>query len=409
MHRGAAFSEFRLLLVASLALSMLSYITNIFLANAMGPDIFGNYSYALVLGALFGQLVFFGTAEMGVRLKINHGDAALDWILTLKIVNFGLLLATALVSALFRGDALLIFGVIVALNSLCFATHYEVQGRNVRYAIIFLVERALITATIWFGLLVLDASYMIWVFGTLAVFQGGSVAFQYSENRQYRICLDLRALFIAYKAGIYVLSFELSKFSFGGITRLLIFNQLGDERLGVFSTAWQFVPLSTLFLAQATKAWRLRITECVDSGDTSAVWRHIRALVIVVMLPTLCATGIFFVVGDRIIASLFSTEYSDAGQLMPYIGVYFLVIGFDSIVILLAIATSMARYASIIYLFFGGLTVLACLFLMEGRGLPAYLVAIVVGHFSATITLAFFTKRSLRRALHCPRNIAHTS
>ena len=88
MHRGAAFSEFRLLLVASLALSMLSYITNIFLANAMGPDIFGKYSYALVLGALFGQLVFFGTAEMGVRLKINHGDAALDWILTLKLVNF---------------------------------------------------------------------------------------------------------------------------------------------------------------------------------------------------------------------------------------------------------------------------------------------------------------------------------
>lgn len=399
MSRHAAFSEFRLLLISGLALSMLSYVTNIFLANAMGPDIFGKYSYALVLGALFGQLVFFGTAEMGVRLKINHGDAALDWILTLKLINFGLLLVTALVSAFFRGDGLLIFGVIVALNSLCFVTHYEVQGRNVRYAIIFLVERALITLSIWIGLLVLDSGYMVWVFSTLAVFQGASLVFQYSENKQYRPSLDIRALFTTYKAGIYVLAFELSKFSFGGITRILIFNQLGEERLGVFSTAWQFVPLSTLYLAQATKAWRLRITESVDACDASAVWRHIRALTIVVMLPTLCASVVFFLVGDRVIALLFSKGYGDAGELMPYIGIYFLVIGFDSIVILLAIATSVARWASIIYLVFGGLTILACLFLMEGRGLQSYMAAIVIGHFSATITLAFFVSHALRRAL----------
>ena len=399
MPRGAALWEFRLLLLAGLAISTLSYVTNIFLANAMGPEVFGTYSYSLVLGALFGQLIFFGTSEVGVRLKISHGDAALNWILSLKLINFVLLMAAAFVSALIRNDLALVYGMIVALNSLCFTTHYEAQGRNVRYAVIYLFERALITSVILIGLLVLETGYLGWIFGTLALFQGASLAFQYSENRQYRPSIDMRGLLTTYQEGIYVLAFGLSKFSFGGVIRILIFNQLGNERMGIFSTAWQFVPLSTLYFAQATKAWRFRITESLDAGDASSVWRYIYTLAIVMMLPFLFVAMAFIFLGDHIIAFFFSSAYVDAGALMPYIGVYILVISFDSVVVLLAIATSRAQLASVIYLVFGGLTILACLFLVEGRSLEGYLAAIVIGHFLAAVSLAVFTTRGIKRVL----------
>lgn len=399
MSRRPALLEFRLLLLTGLALSALSYVTNIFLANAMNPHVFGSYSYALVLGALFGQLINFGTSEVAVRLEKSHGNAALDWIFTLKLANFALLLAATLLVSLVNSVASPLFGMVVALNSLSFASQYEVMGRNVHYAVIYLVERALITMAIWIGLLVLDGGYLGWVFGAMALFQLSSLSFQYFENRQSRLVFDFRGLLETCKEGRHVLVFELSKFSFGGVTRILIFNQLGDERMGVFSTAWQFVPLSTLYFAQATKAWRLRITASLDAGDAVSFWRHVRTLALVMMLPAIFAAVAFICVGDKIFALFFSSSYSGAGSLMPYIGVYFVVVAFDSVVVLLAIAASMARLVSQIYLVFGILTVFACAVFMDGRGLNDYMAVIVTGHFLAVMSVALFLNQNITRAL----------
>ena len=393
----AALTEFRILILASLALSALSYVTNIFLASKLGPEVFGRYSYALALGALFGEFIYFGTAETGMRLKTSHGDSALGWILTVKLLNFGLLLCGVVVGLAFGGDVAALFGLVVALNSLCFSTQYEANSRNGRYAIIFLLERVIITASFWIGLLMLEAGHMAWCFSTLLLVQGGSLAFQYWENRRYRLSFDRSALFQTYKDGFFVLIFGLSKFAFGGVTRILIFKQLGDERMGIFSVAWQFLPLLTLYFAQATKVWRLRITEALDSGDALAARKQILALCAAIFLPTLSASLIVFFFGHQIITFLFTEAFADAGGLMPYIGVYFLVAGFDSVAILLAIALSMSRVASVIYLIFGSATVLACLLFMGNKGLEAYLMTIIVGHLCAASLLTLIIARKIGR------------
>lgn len=67
---------------------------------------------------------------------------------------------------------------------------------------------------------------------------------------------------------------------------------------------------------------------------------------------------------------LFTEDFADAGGPISYLGVYFLVMGFDS------------------------LTVLLCLHLMDGRGLEAYLMAIIVGYFCAAGALAIVIART---------------
>lgn len=385
--------------MVGLALSSLSYVTNLFLANSMGPESFGIYTYALVLGSLFGQVVVFGSTETGIRLKSNYGADALDWILTARIVNFLLVLIGAISAFLISSEEAVIFALVVTLNSLSFATQYEAHGRNVRYASVFLVERILITLFIWFGILFLGSHLMFWVFGTMALIQGASLCFQHFENRTTKISFRCKGLFNVYKEGLFVLVFSLSKFAFGGVTRLLIFNQLGGELTGIFAAAWQFVPLSTLYFAQTTRTWRLRITEALRDGDSYRFSQNLKALTLFVMVPSLLAAIVFWVFGHTIIGLLLTSEYRDAGSLMPYIGAYFLVVGFDSVITLLAIANSRAMLAGLIYLVFGGLTILACLLLAKDHGLEGYLLTIVLGHFLAAAVLGVALPRSVRRSL----------
>lgn len=399
MSKSSTFFELRLLVMAGLAMSGLSYVTNLLLANSMGPESFGIYTYALVLGALFGEVVFFGSTETGIRLKTNYGADALDWILTARIVNFLLVLIGAVIAFLINREIAVLFALVVTLNSLSFATQYEAQGRNVRYASVYLVERILITFFIWIGLLYLDSHLMVWVFGTMAVFQCASLFIQCIENRITKISFSSKGLFTVYKEGLFVFVFSLSKFAFGGVTRILIFNQLGGERMGVFAAAWQFIPLSTLYFAQTTRTWRLRITESLRDGDSYEFSQNLKAVTLFVMVPSLLAAIVFWVFGNTIIGLLLSSNYRDAGSLMPYIGAYFLVVGFDSVIVLLAIATSRAMLAGMIYLVFGGLTILACLLLVKDQGLEGYLLTIVLGHFLAAAVLGVALSRSVRRSL----------
>jgi O-antigen/teichoic acid export membrane protein len=399
MFKSSTFLELRLLVVAGLAMSGLSYATNLFLANSMGSEKFGQYTYALVLGSLFGELVFFGSAETGMRLKANYGERALDWIFTAKIFNFILASIACIVSYFVMQETAILYALVVTLNSLSFATQYEANGLNVRYSFVYLVERVFITLFIWIGLFFIDNQIMAWVFGTMAMFQGASLIFQYNENRATRITFNWRGLSKVYSQGLFILVFSLAKFSFGGVTRILIFNELGKERMGVFSAAWQFVPLSTLYFAQTTKTWRLRITRSLDEGNTDEFRESVASLSFFVMVPSMLAAIIFWLFGKSIIGLLLSSEYQDAGALIPYIGAYFLVIGFDSVVVLLAIASSRAMLAGMIYLVFGGLTILACLLLSKDHDLEGYLLTILLGHFCAATALGLALSRSIWRSL----------
>ena len=393
-------NELRLLLISSLAVSALSYVTNFFLANSMGSEGFGQYTYALVLGVLLGQLVAFGSVETGMRLKVNYGDDALDWILAARVLNFFVVVIGAFAVFLVSFDITVLLALIVTLNALSFATHYEARGRNVRYAYVFFVERILIACSIWIGLLFLDNSLMGWVFTALALFQSISLVFQYLENRTAKRDIKWVEVLNVYKEGLFVLIFSLAKFSFGGGVRIIIYNQLGEERMGVFAAAWQFIPLSTLYFAQITKVWRLRITISLSERDGNEFWRHLKAMLCYTLIPCFLAAAVFWLFGGSMTGLILSSDYRDVSLLMPYIGAYFLIVGFDSVIVLLAIANNRAMLACAVYSAFGAITILACIFLAKNYGLEGYIVTILLGHCCATITLgaalSFSSARRLR-------------
>ena len=390
------FGEFRVLLIASSVLAGLSYLTNVFLANEMGPDIFGKYSYALVLGATMAQFISFGTTETGVRIQGKFGMEAMDWVLSVRIINFALVSLGVLVALLYEFDPLLIFGIISALNALSYSTHYEVQRINIRYAKVYLIERMMITILIWMGILFLDSNYLIFVFSVLFLVQTGALIFQIFDNRQFGLNFKPLLLYGVYKEGFFILIFSLSKFAYAGGTKIIIFQQLGSEKLGVFSTAWQFVPLSTIFFAQATKAWRLSITQSVDSRDLDGFTKHISHLLLAAFGSTGLVCVAFAAFGDELINLLFSDEYTSAADLMPYIGIYLLVVALDSVAILVAIALSSAKTAGLCYAIFGIGTASLSLYFSASQSLETLMIVVIMGHFLAASSLTFLSLRKLK-------------
>ncbi|EAR52146.1 hypothetical protein OG2516_18815, partial [Oceanicola granulosus HTCC2516] len=220
----------------------------------------------------------------------------------------------------------------------------------------------------------------------------------YSDNREFGIRVEVTALSRVYKEGFFILAFNMSKFAYGGFTRITIFHQLGDEKLGIFSTAWQFVPLSTLFFAQVTRTWRLTITQCIKHGDRAAFRKQICSLVITVFAPTLLATTVILLYGGEVIHLVFNDQYAAASELMPFIALYFLVIALDTVSVLLAVALSLSRVVAVAYATFGVVTVLACLVVAELKSLNLLLVTIIAGHFLAASVTAALSLVKLRTA-----------
>lgn len=388
------FAEFRILVLFSALQAGLSYVTNIFLANKMGPDIFGQYSYVLVLGSVYTLFVTWGTAESGIRLRATYGDHVLSDILTLKVINFFIAGLSVLVSLVWDDSCLALLSLIAAMNALSYSTHYESKRLNVRFATVFLVERICMSVLFCVGVLFLDGGYITWLFSVMSLVQGASLFFQCLDNREFGLRVKRNSLMNIYRQGFFLMLFSLAKYSFGGITRLIIFQQLGDAKMGVFAAAWQFIPLSTIFFSQAIKAWRLKLTKSLDDRARSEFLRHLASLSLSVLAPAILACLTLTLIGAELIDILFSEKYVDARELIPYIGIYFIIVGLDTVVILLAVAVSAAHFASVIYLIFGSGTVVFCL-VCPGTSLEFYALAIIVGHFLAVTASAHMVFRKV--------------
>lgn len=397
LHR-ATFAELRALTLTNFAIAGFTYVVSIILARAIGPEEFGVYSFALVAGTLLSQLILFGTSEIAVKFVAHHGVSALDSIATVKLLNFIVVATLSFIFLWFYPQPHVIFSLIVATSALSFSTHYESCRQNTKYAFIFLFERSAISIAILVVALFFDSNQLLIIFIFILVAQLLSIVKQIIDHKPSLNFKNFNILIKIYNDGLFLLIFNLSKFGFGGATRIIIFNELGDARLGVFSAAWQFVPMSTIYFSQVTKTWRLKITEAIQNGDKLATIQHIKELTLTIFIPSFAMSIVFIFWGHNIMYILFTPDFYDAANIMPYIGVYFIIIGMDSALLMVSIALNLLKATCLIYGISSIITILMCLNLSE-PSMEMYAIILIAGHLLAMVTLSTITFTSLRRAL----------
>lgn len=367
------------------------------LANNFGPGMFGQYTYVLVLGALYSQLITWGTQETGIRLYTSFGKLVLSSILTVKLINFVLITIILSLYALFKFESIYLLGLVASMNALSYSTQYETKKANVPYAKIYFIERVLISMLILLSLTIFNIRHIGYIFFIMFSVQLLSLAYQALDNREFKVFLNFRDICVVYLNGVWLLVFSISKYSFGGISRIIIFSKMGDASLGLFAAAWQFVPLSTIYYSQAIKAWRLKITECIDRGEFYEFKSFLMSLSLSVFLPAFLGFAVFFAFGHSILGALFDASFGSAADLMPYVGAYFIVVAADTVVLLLAVAIKKSGVTSIIYLIFGFSTVLYIYISPSADNLTFFISSIIIGHCMAVFCSAVFVGSALRQ------------
>lgn len=375
------FSELRLLLIANIAMALLSYTCNVVLANAMGPDDYGIYTYLLVIGTVLAEFIVFGLSEIGTRWHTAHPQEANTWITSAKFFNFFILFfGLVFYVFLYSHNLTTLLAAIVAITGLSYSTVYENKKNNKRYAIIYLTERFLHTIIVILGVAVIGSNYLLLVFLSLFTIQTLSIAFQYKENKEIPIIFSPKSFSKIYLEGFFVVVFNLSKYVYGGGIRMIIFHQLGSSTLGIFSVAWQFIALVTLFTSQVVKASRLQLTLSIKSRNKKNFIKQCIFFTLVSTLPMLVLFVIFYQFGGLIIRQMFVEEYWGAISFMPYIGAYAIILGIDSCISAFAFALSISRITCLTYSFFSVTALVISLWGFNNPTLYHYFWIILTNH-----------------------------
>jgi len=367
--------------------SCLGYVLSVSLANYLGPEQFGIYSFVLACGALGTLFVNFGTAETGIKLSLERGASVFNSIIAFRILSLGVIAFCSLIYAAIFLDWYFIGVPVVATAALSFALIYEYRAKNIRASMVYSVERLLYTLAILLGIALHLKLSVAAIFCILLVAQLTSLAFQAFDLRIRLHDLSFSQYEAVLRAGLEQFLYQIGKFGFGGGTRIVIFSALGATASGNFAVAWTFIPLATIYYGQIVKVFRLPLTKTWTSRSYREFKRLLSAFFMALVLPAVLAASLFLCVGGEVIALIFSEEYVAAKDLAPYVGLYFIVAAVDAFINIVTVIMDTVQKASYIN---GGLSVTALLisYLFSTNEASFFLILILTHLLALSITFA---------------------
>lgn len=379
---GSILKQLAMLTKNSVLGSAAAYFFTLTLAKNFGPVWFGEYSYILIWGTIAGVLINFETDRTapGVFVIEKSYTAVLEKVLSARLLIFCIVILIGLIGAFFNFT--FSFGVIsFALASLNFGFLYEVQHKNISYSYIYLVER-LSYVVIGFGLIYIGKASLLSIYAAFFTTTLLSICFQISRNYETirATRLHIHAVWDVLKNNTLLILITFSTYVYGGFSRLILEKKLGMEELGIFSAGWQVIILITLFQAQVTRVWRIKLTTALAEKDKKEFYNNIKSYLLFSTVPVILLACIVYLFTPEIIELLYGSGYIALNSVLPVLCFYFIVINLDSLSVILWIGIGSRRH----YLF---INVAVIIFLVIGLyllpptyGLNWYAIMIVGAH-----------------------------
>ncbi len=307
-----------------------SYILTIFLMRVFNLDDFGYYNYVLVFSSFYSILIVFATDQTTARNFFRRNRSAN--VLSEVVFFRGLMLLAGVVILSFFYDFKFIVGFLAfCLPSLNISYGYEVESRNFKYAIIFLCERLIYSLAVILIFNFIEPNLLV-LFYVLMVVSLLSFAYQlYDLNLSFKFRFEsLVSSLIVFRENSSVMFATLALFSYGGFSRLILEYNSGYSTLALYSAAWQFVMLGTLFQTQVERVFRPKILNSEDAFNDYRIL--IKAYFYNAFVPMLFFSIFVFLFGADLFLLIVGDKYAGSQYLIKIFSVYFLVISIDSLV-----------------------------------------------------------------------------
>ena len=381
----------------------LSYILTIALANYLGPQDFGFYSYVLVLAASLTIFIDYATDISAASLMAENKSIKKTFIviysvrILIYIILFGLSWLIFLINFLSLSEKLDLF---IGVNALILPALYtsflfELRRKNATFLIIYGVERIIyiiaIASLILFDFLEIRIIFLIFLIISIS-----SLFFQLSFNKKYfgkNFSLNISDAIFILKKNYLLVVVNISAFFYGGYSRLILESQYGLETLGIYSAGLQITNAVTILQSQIDRVWRLDISIAIKEQNIKILRKLIKEYLIFTTIPLTFAAFIIYFSSDLIENYFFSESYNGLSSILKILCFFFITLNFDSLSRICWVALGKFKEYALLSIV-APVSIILILFFSENTySIELFATFVVVGQLFAS-TLMLFRARS---------------
>ncbi|MBY0533693.1 MAG: oligosaccharide flippase family protein [Rickettsiaceae bacterium] len=326
----------------SLVGSAASYFLTIYLANHFGSEVFGKYSYILVLSSL--STIFINWAsDQTATSYLAEGFSqkeVFDLVLCTRMLIFFIVSFVLLFWV--KGESFVyIATLLLNISAFNLSFLYEIRRKNSIYSLIYMLERLTYVGLVFFicfvGLGKLNTVIYAYTFIVVVSLLVQFFLLGYPYISGFSIpSVSSFLFFIKNNFSIVIISF--SAFVYGGISRIFIEQKLGLKALGIFSSAMQITVLISIFQAQVERIWRISIFDAFAKQDYKGIVKSVRSFFVYSTIPCILLSLALSLTSSQLVDLFFTKEYVSLKQLLPIVSIFFITINLSSLITICWIA-----------------------------------------------------------------------
>ncbi len=316
-------------------------MTSLGVSRRLGPEGFGEFSFALACGTYAAQCVRFGTDRTLVHeLVRSTADPkpilATSLVLRSMVLGIVLVVAWSLASRFLENSVPFSLAILaVSLPALDFQAWYDARGEAAKHSVYSLVQRlilfvALQVSTFWAtektGLLITSQAWLGAGLVLLAL-QGHLFLSGASWVTRERLNSSLKRVPSLFATNLPVFAAGLLCLSFGTMNQVLVFALAGSNEAGLFAAGWQYVAAVGLVAAQAARLSMPRLARVCSGGMADAqVLACLRAEGLQLLLLTCPFALPALVLPEAVMGILFPGRDLDGEALLRCMALYSLLV-----------------------------------------------------------------------------------
>jgi len=392
-------SELASLTGLNLFVSGLSYIFTLVIANTLGPNDFGIYSYIMLWGGFASLVIVFSTDSTIPVQYAKTNDKQSVFNITQTIKFFFLLMWTFSISLWYKftkvesviskNPEVLIGLIALTLASFSFWNFYEISKKNIRYTKIFFIERMFYLFLLGFFLYT-NSFDILTIFSCLLVATVCSLLFQIKDNsnliKNFGIA-NFQSVYSLFKANLPLVLIQLSTFVYGGFSRVILESKLGMEQLGIYSAGWQIILVITIFQGQVVKVWRCDLSNALINKKRGDIKHLISSYLLFSTLPVFMLAIFISFFSYEIVSIIFSDEYILLATILPIFSLYFVFINLDSLAKILWTSIGNRMKYLTISLFFSIMLLVVLQSIPNNANLELFALSVISVHGCSVIIL----------------------
>lgn len=372
---------------------LLLMLTNVKIANVLGAEIFGIYSYYLAIGEVGSNFVRYGRHKTMTRDLIQKPtvfNGLISNTLALGCIN---LLFFLIVVVLFRRQldvetSFTAFLLIIApcIGSLDFISVYESLKEMSWHSVYYLIQRLFFLVAVWLFFVIANRLTMKYL--SIMLFLSWSIILlmQYWEiiigfGIKVRRYISWSSIWGLYKSNFVIALSCLTGVAFGPVIRMIL-NEFADSNaVGVYSAGMQIFLISQFLMHQVSRVGNPMMAEAGKEDGNPEKRRKLCNKYCTIMLITVVPFAIPLLLFPQSITDfIFTEDYYELGKYLPIFAFYLLALSVGIVYTQFLISMRKDKTYFIIYISSALATILVSLILIPKYSLLGAILALCVPH-----------------------------